>query len=323
MTETSRNAAGPRWVAALFGALALAVAIGGAPAGAGVDSVDEAEGRVADLRDDIDAASTEYFAALAAYEQTGADIARLEREIDQADTDAAKLDKVVEERAVEAYTAGGGAEFTIVVDTDGPLETRRAAYLLESANARDNAAIDELVALNAARAAQREELAAAEDAQEAALDVLQEQQRALDAQLAQALSDLDGAVAQAAAARAAAQAAADADVSDDSPAPAPAPTGPPPDYVPTPGEHPQHMHPFLVCTRQIESGGNYQIVSADGLYHGAYQFLPSTWNTTAAYAGRPGLVGVPPETASEYDQDDMAWTLYQWQGSTPWLGRCD
>ena len=26
--------------------------------------------------------------------------------------------------------------------------------------------------------------------------------------------------------------------------------------------------------------------------------------------------------ASEYDQDEMAWSLYQWQGNGPWGGRC-
>jgi peptidoglycan endopeptidase LytE len=79
----------------------------------------------------------------------------------------------------------------------------------------------------------------------------------------------------------------------------------------------------LACTRQIESGGNYSIVSSDGLYYGAYQFLKTTWNSTANHAGRPELVGVPPNQASVYDQDDMAWVLYQWQGSAPWGGRCD
>jgi hypothetical protein len=55
---------------------------------------------------------------------------------------------------------------------------------------------------------------------------------------------------------------------------------------------------------------------------GAYQFLQYTWNSTANGAGRPELIGVPPHTASEYDQDDMAWALYQRAGNGPWGGRC-
>ncbi len=39
-------------------------------------------------------------------------------------------------------------------------------------------------------------------------------------------------------------------------------------------------------------------------------------------AGRTSLIGVPPNTASPYDQDDIAWDLYQWQGAGPWGGRC-
>jgi hypothetical protein len=85
---------------------------------------------------------------------------------------------------------------------------------------------------------------------------------------------------------------------------------------------PHHNDPFLVCTRAHESGGNYSVVSSSGLYYGAYQFLPSTWTATAAHAGRMDLVGVLPSHASAYDQDEMAWTLYQWQGNGPWGGRC-
>jgi hypothetical protein len=105
-------------------------------------------------------------------------------------------------------------------------------------------------------------------------------------------------------------------------APASATLAPLTDYVPRPGEHPHHNDPFLVCTRRIESGGNYQAYNGSGPYLGAYQFTQSTWNGTASHAGRGELVGVDPRNASEYDQDDMAWTLYEWKGKGPWGGRC-
>ena len=79
---------------------------------------------------------------------------------------------------------------------------------------------------------------------------------------------------------------------------------------------PHHNDPFLVCTRAHESAGNYGVVSSTG-YYGAYQFAPTTWDTTAVHAGRHDLVGVLPSLASPYDQDEMAWTLYQWQGNGP------
>ena len=95
---------------------------------------------------------------------------------------------------------------------------------------------------------------------------------------------------------------------------------PPPNYTPTPGTHPHHDDPFLTCVRARESGGNYGAVNPAGPYLGAYQFYPSTWNAAANHAGRSELVGVPANLASAYDQDDVAWALYQWQGKGPWGG---
>ncbi len=79
---------------------------------------------------------------------------------------------------------------------------------------------------------------------------------------------------------------------------------------------------FLACTRERESHGDYGVISSDGQYHGAYQFLQSTWNNTANSAGRPDLVGLDPASASSADQDAMATHLYSTQGSSPWGGRC-
>ena len=78
-----------------------------------------------------------------------------------------------------------------------------------------------------------------------------------------------------------------------------------------------------MCTRTREASGNYAAYNPAGPYMGAYQFLQSSWNSAANHAGRPDLIGVPPHTASQYDQDEVAWSLYQWQGSGPWGGMCD
>ncbi len=52
---------------------------------------------------------------------------------------------------------------------------------------------------------------------------------------------------------------------------------------------------FLSCVRNRESGGNYGVYNTGGSgAAGAYQFLPGTWNSTAASAGRGDLVGVDP-----------------------------
>jgi peptidoglycan hydrolase CwlO-like protein len=83
------------------------------------------------------------------------------------------------------------------------------------------------------------------------------------------------------------------------------------------------LNAFLQCVVQAESGGNYGAVSPNGLYMGAFQFSQPTWNMAAQAAGRPDLVGVPPNRASRADQDTVAVALYALDGERPWLGdRC-
>ncbi len=98
-----------------------------------------------------------------------------------------------------------------------------------------------------------------------------------------------------------------------------APSGP----TASPNTSDPGLNPFLQCVVQAESGGDYQAVSPDGLYMGAFQFSQPTWNTAAQAAGRPDLVGVAPNTASKADQDTVAVALYALDGQQPWLGdRC-
>lgn len=64
------------------------------------------------------------------------------------------------------------------------------------------------------------------------------------------------------------------------------------------------LQTWLLKLRMCESGGNYQVVSKNGKFYGAYQFMPSTWDSVARKV-RPDLVGVPPNQASPADQDYM------------------
>lgn len=92
----------------------------------------------------------------------------------------------------------------------------------------------------------------------------------------------------------------------------------------------RHYHPFLICTREHESAHGfpwpnnqgYHVVSSSGTYRGAYQFSQSTWDITAQHFGHWWLIGVDPATASIADQDLQAMRLHEWQGASPWLGRC-
>ena len=76
----------------------------------------------------------------------------------------------------------------------------------------------------------------------------------------------------------------------------------------------EYFDPAYDATRQCiakkESGGNYAVVSGNGMYHGAYQFSQSTANTAAAKMGRPDLVGVPPEQWNRNQQDMAFWATW-------------
>jgi hypothetical protein len=83
------------------------------------------------------------------------------------------------------------------------------------------------------------------------------------------------------------------------------------------------LNPFLQCVVQAESGGDYQAVSPNGLYMGAFQFSQATWNYAAQAAGLSSLAGVPPNQATKAEQDTVAVALYALDGERPWLGdRC-
>jgi hypothetical protein len=229
-----------------------------------------------------------------------------------------------------------------LVESSDTLDSARRAQLIDRVNEHDQDVYAKLHAVTNDLHKQQRELRATRQAQADALDSLKAQGAAIDAKLAQAEAQEQAA----AAAAAAAQAAAASKVQDAAPtttagtagtaaaptvsAPptttttvvAPSAPPPPPAYSGTPGVSPHHDDPFLTCVRQRESGGNYGAVNPAGPYLGAYQFLQSTWNMTAAHAGRGDLVGVPANVASPYDQDEVAWALYQWQGMAPWGGGC-
>jgi hypothetical protein len=64
------------------------------------------------------------------------------------------------------------------------------------------------------------------------------------------------------------------------------------------------LNEWLLALRTCETGGRYDRNSGNG-YYGAYQFLPSTWNSIARKTGRGDLVGVMPHMAAPADQDAM------------------
>jgi hypothetical protein len=286
--------------------LSAAVVTGGAAA---ADPLADSNAKVTALRQEADEAANAYFAALTQAQVVEARIADIEARLPVLAQRRRELREAAEDRAVAAYKRSGVRLAAFINAQDAMTAARRSRFL-GRLNAADDDAFDALERASDKLRAQRDQLEEARHAQRQALEELKERGAAIDAKLQAAENEQHAR---------AAQARPVAPKPSSSGAPPAAPIG----YVGTPGAHPQHNHPFLVCTRGIESGGNYRAYNPDGPYMGAYQFLQSTWNSTANHAGRPGLVGVPPHTASEYDQDDMGWVLYQWQGSGPWGGRCD
>jgi septal ring factor EnvC (AmiA/AmiB activator) len=324
--------------------LAVHVLAIAAPAGAQADPVADADRKVAEAQARADKAADAYFDALERGNELDRDIAGIETELEQLDGEVARLRKVTAARAVEAYKRAGTPFANTFGDAATVSETVRRLAILDAVNARDRDAADAFQEARAERAARQDELEKAKAEQASTLDQLESEEAHLNEVLVRAQDDRRALAAQQAAAAAAAAAAQEAAATPapstptagpattattttprapdaaGTPSPTPAPAAP--GYVPKGGTHPHHDDPFLVCTRQRESGGNYQAYNAAGPYLGAYQFSQATWNGTANHAGRGDLVGVDPRNASQYDQDDMAWTLYQWRGKAPWNDLC-
>ena len=290
-----------------------------------------AQERLSETRRAIDTAAQHFFDAQNHAAMANERMHALEHEITGAEARVASAKTIATRRALLIYE-GASVQYASVLG-DSPIDSARRVQLIDHANARNFEAIDELKASLDQLHAQRKTLAAERVEQDRAVRAAASQRAALDA----TLTSLRAEVRSEAAADAARRRSSSSSSTSTSPATRSSNGGstttspgssnnannaPPPPPPPSGnGVSAHHNDPFLVCTRQRESGGDYAVVSADG-YYGAYQFLPSTWDAIASHAGRMDLVGVLPNRASEYDQDEMAWALLQWQGKAPWGGRC-
>jgi hypothetical protein len=76
----------------------------------------------------------------------------------------------------------------------------------------------------------------------------------------------------------------------------------------------QFYDPGYEATRQCivnkESTGNYAVVSSNGMYHGAYQFMLGTSDNAARAMGRADLVGVPASQWNRAEQDEAFYTTW-------------
>lgn len=280
-------------------AAAVAVAVIGATA-AGAQQGPSGDQGVADAQAKADQAASAYLDALLKSQQVDAEIVQIEQSITNLEQRFAELRTDAQVRAIAAYKRSG-TPIAVLLGEDSPgMDGARRTVLLDYLNARDDTTAGDFRKVREGLQTRQRDLKAAQAQQAEIVAQLKGEEERLNAELISAQNKR----------RAAAG------------APSSASLGPSGNYVPSPGENPHHNDPFLVCTRGIESKGNYQAYNPSGPYYGAYQFDQSTWNATANHAGRGDLVGIDPRNASEYDQDEMAWTLYQWRGKGPWMGRC-
>jgi len=89
------------------------------------------------------------------------------------------------------------------------------------------------------------------------------------------------------------------------------------------------LHPRLVCLRYRESDrgpyphkNGYTIVSSNGLYFGAYQYLPSTWNSQARSQGYGAWAGTRPDQAPAHIQDAVTLSTLNNGGASHWGYSC-
>lgn len=319
----------------------IALALAGTPAIAAAQTLPAS---VASIRAAIDASANRWFAAQHRADGLDLEIQLLDKTLAGEQGRVAKIREIADARAVQVYE--NSAQGLGTMFGDSPLEVGRRAALIGNANAAGQHAIDELNASVSDLTALRAKLDRARQDLKGTLRELTTRRRALDAELAtlqlRSARAAQRALLAAQISRTRAALAAEATRSAPTSPPTsvalssatgssatgnspignsptqPASTPPPPD---TGGISSHHNEPFLACTRQRESSGDYSAVSPNG-YYGAYQFARTTWNVTANHLGRLDLVGVTPSLASPRDQDDVAWSLYLWQGNAPWGGRC-
>ncbi len=288
---------------AVAGLVVVAVAVfAAAPAGAQQGPSGGTDQGVADAQARADRAASAYIDALVKSQKVDAEIVEIQQSMAGLEQRVAELRGTAQVHAIEAYKRSGTPVVALLVNDAPAMDSARRTVLLDLLNTRDDDAAAQLRKARDGLQSRQQDLQDAQQQHGALLAQLKGEEDRLNAELSTAQNQRRRASATA--------------------APAGGALAPLSDYVPRPGEHPRHNDPFLVCTRGIESHGNYQAYNASGPYYGAYQFNQGTWNATANNAGRGELVGVDPRNASEYDQDDMAWTLFESRGKAPWGGRC-
>jgi peptidoglycan hydrolase CwlO-like protein len=274
----------------------------------------------------------QYNAAQTQLEGDQQQIASLQSAVTRNHEQVAHDETVLQKAAVSAYIDGGTtANVSPIFNSQRAGDDRSEFQSVLSGTVTD--AVDQLSSdrhaleakemtlqrLEAQHQATRSQSAQLLSQAESTQQALQQQSAQVQGSLAQAVAQQQ---AQQAAAAAAAVAAAQAKTASQAKAQSAAQvSGPAPADPPGPTTAPA-LNGFLQCVVQHESGGDYQVVSPTGQYMGAFQFSQPTWNEAASLAGRPTLIGVPPNQATPAEQDELAVALYSADGGSAWYDPC-
>jgi murein DD-endopeptidase MepM/ murein hydrolase activator NlpD len=136
-------------------AIPLATSAGAQP---DPDPTAELKQRADEARSEANAAAARYTNAQSSFEDLGNKIADLEQKIAAGEARREELRGIAERRAVIAYKTQG-SDRAAILNAQNPGEGARSSVLLDRANQADNAAVADLVAVNADLAAQRDQLA--------------------------------------------------------------------------------------------------------------------------------------------------------------------
>lgn len=341
--------------------VAASLPLGSALRSAGADTIGNLQTEAATVSQrlvleqlQVDAARQETSVASAKVSADAQAIAQLNQQLAADQRDLAQHLRVVQSQAIQSYIDSGAdsSSSDTTLFAGGSARAQAASEYASLAVGNITTQMDQLHTAQHALQAQESALqtrqaedradqarqSAALDQADAAATALQDQQAQVTGQLAAAVSAQQAAQARAAAAAVAkvpkhtaptttsATIATQATTTVSAPSGGgsdPTPTAPASNGDPYPNLPDPVLNAFLTCVVQAESGGDYSVVSPNGLYMGAFQFSQPTWNTAASAAGLGLLVGVPPNEATRAEQDTVAVTLYALDGQQPWLGdRC-
>jgi murein DD-endopeptidase MepM/ murein hydrolase activator NlpD len=169
-------------------ALAPAIAAGASTAG----DLEAARVRLQQARDDANSTAAAFSESDHQLEQTKADITKLQDTIAATKAKAADLRDIARRRAVYAYKHSGN-ELEAVIDSSGPIDAMRRTQLLDHANQTDNDVVKKLAAVNEQLKNQQAQLENEQSTQQAINDQLDAKLGTLQAKQAevqQAVADL-------------------------------------------------------------------------------------------------------------------------------------